>query len=368
MLEYNRFSWWRTTFSLKGTALPRAARRVLIFTLYCAAVQWGFATASTHGWFAPGTMRLDPVGHAVVGSLLGFLIVFRMNASNMRYWEGRSHWGDIINSSRNLVRVGCEHTEDGEELAGLVTGFAVCLRRSLQGHRDTEGAELYLPAEVNMQAATFGNPPTAVAAAISEWIGRHFRSGAIDAQRLRTLEVFLGSLVDAQGGCEKIQKTPMPFAYVAMIKQLIVVYLLTLPLALCEPCGWWSPLLMAVVSLALLGMEEASVEIEDPFGTHDNCLDMGRFTLTIARDCAQLANRAAHRDASGSAASDVGDASHVPRPSAPRAASALSGGLRDAALLQDSTPGADLSRYFTETALPGHSREPTTPHPVPVRR
>jgi putative membrane protein len=368
MLEYNRFSWWRTTFSLKGTALPRAAARVLFFTAYCAAVTWAFEAAADEAWFVPGSFKLDPVGHAVVGSLLGFLIVFRMNASNMRYWEGRSHWGQVINSSRNLVRVGCEHTVTGEELAGLVTGFAVCLRRSLQGHRDTEGAELYLPADVNLQAATFGNPPTAVAAAISEWIGRHFRAGVIDAQRLRTLEVFLGYLVDSQGGCEKIQKTPMPFAYVAMIKQLIVVYLLTLPLALCEPCGWWSPLLMAVVSLALLGMEEASVEIEDPFGTHDNCLDMGRFTLTIARDCAQLANRAAHRDDSGHATSDVGDGSQTLRPSAPRAAPAISGGLRDAALLQDSASATEIARFVSESPPHGHGREPSAPHVVPVRR
>jgi membrane protease YdiL (CAAX protease family) len=32
-----------------------------------------------------------------------------------------------------------------------------------------------------------------------------------------------------------------------MIKQLIVVYLVTLPLVLFHRCGWWSPLLMGVV-------------------------------------------------------------------------------------------------------------------------
>ncbi|MFO0919044.1 MAG: bestrophin family ion channel [Planctomycetaceae bacterium] len=80
--------------------------------------------------------------------------------------------------------------------------------------------------------------------------------------------------------CEKIQKTPLPFVYVVMIKQLIAVYLLTLPIVLCDRCGWWSPLLMAVVSLGLFGMEEASVEIEDPFRTDDNCLDLNTYTLT----------------------------------------------------------------------------------------
>jgi ion channel-forming bestrophin family protein len=42
-------------------------------------------------------------------------------------------------------------------------------------------------------------------------------------------------------------------------------------------------------------MEEASVEIEDPFGTDGNCLDMQAFTLTIARDVGQLAWHAARR-------------------------------------------------------------------------
>jgi putative membrane protein len=103
------------------------------------------------------------------------------------------------------------------------------------------------------------------------------------------LEEQLSKLVDAQGGCEKIQKTPLPFAYVAMIKQLILVYLVTLPLVLCERCGWWSPLLLAIIALGLFGMEEASVETEDPFGSDDNCLDLETYSLTIARDTGQLA-------------------------------------------------------------------------------
>jgi predicted membrane chloride channel (bestrophin family) len=46
---------------------------------------------------------------------------------------------------------------------------------------------------------------------------------------------------------------------------------------------------MAMASLSLFGIEEASVEIENPFGKEDNCLDMAAFTLTIARDTGQMA-------------------------------------------------------------------------------
>lgn len=296
MIEYNRYSWWKTTISLHGTALPRASTRVLIFTVYATLLQWAFETGLNFGWIdSQQFLGLDPVGHAVLGSLLGFLIVFRMNASNSRYWEGRSHWGQIINSSRNLVRLGSTYTSDARELAGLVSGYVIALRRNLQGHRDAEGAEVYLPQAVCDSIWHFGNPPTAVAAAISHWISTRFQAGEIDALMVRQLEEQLSKLVDAQGGCEKIQKTPMPFAYVVMVKQLIVAYLLTLPLVLCDRCGWWSPMLMAVVSLGLFGMEEASVEIEDPFGTDDNCLNMDAFCLTIARDVGQLAKFAAPR-------------------------------------------------------------------------
>lgn len=293
MIEYNRYGWWRNLFSWKGTALPRAVWRIASFTLYAAIVQTIYEAGEILGVLdAQRFLGLDPVGHAVLGSLLGFLIVFRMNASNNRYWEGRSHWGAIINASRNLVRFGAEYTREAEELASLVTGYVICLRRSLQGHRDTEDVDLYLTPEVCAQVHRFGNPPTAIAAAISEWIGRQYRAGIFDTQMARYAEEQLAKLVDSQGGCEKILKTPLPFAYVAMIKQTIFVYLATLPVVLCERCGWWSPLLMAVISFGLLGMEEASVEIEDPFGTDDNCLDMGAYTLTIARDTGQLAQRA----------------------------------------------------------------------------
>jgi predicted membrane chloride channel (bestrophin family) len=46
---------------------------------------------------------------------------------------------------------------------------------------------------------------------------------------------------------------------------------------------------MAIIALGLFGMEEASVEIEDPFGKDENCLDMETFTMRIARDAGQMA-------------------------------------------------------------------------------
>lgn len=290
MIEYDRKDWLGTVFSYHGTALRRAGNRVLVMTAYAIVVQAIYSFGISHGGLAfPGFFGLNPAQHAVLGSLLGFLIVFRMNASNNRYWEGRSNWGSIINASRNLVRVGVAHTHSGAELADLVAGYVICLRRSLQGNMDMEETEVFLPDELRCQAERFGNPPTCVAFAISAWIEREHKAGYLSQQLVRHMEDQLSKLVDAQGACEKIRKTPLPFVYVVMIKQLILVYLLTLPFAVGRECGWWSPVVMAIVAFGLFGMEEAGVETEDPFGTDDNCLDMVTYTLTITRDTGQMA-------------------------------------------------------------------------------
>jgi len=293
MIEYDRNNWVKSVFSFRGTSLRRAAIRIILMIVYAIVIQATYQAVTAYGEFkdSSGLFNLSPTAHAVLGSLLGFLIVFRMNASNNRYWEGRSSWGQIINASRNLVRVGVAHTDDGARLADLVSGYVICLRRSLQGNFDMLETEDFLPEDLCRRAEFFGNPPTAVAFAISEWIEKEYRKGALESQLVRHMEDQLSKLVDAQGACEKIRKTPMPFAYVVMIKQLILVYLLTLPFAVGPHCGWWSPVVMAIVALALFGIEEASVEIEDPFGLEENCLDMVTYTVTIARDTGQMARR-----------------------------------------------------------------------------
>ncbi len=306
MIEYDRNSWWKTAFSYRGTILPQVVGRVSEMTLWSIFIVWIYYEEISLGWIDLNDLTgLDTTIHTFLGSVLGFLIVFRMNASNNRYWEGRSHWGMIINNTRSLVRYAAVYAPRAKELANLVAGYVLCLKQSQRNDRDLDETLNYLPAHVFEDAEQFGNPPTAVALAISDWIASRQREGYLSALDVRHLEELLAVLVNAQGGCEKIQKTPLPFVYASMIKQLIFVYIATLPIALCRDHGWWTPVFVAAVAVGFFGIEEASVETEDPFDLEDNSLDLESYCMTIIRDTAQLAARAETRAAANEDAERV---------------------------------------------------------------
>ena len=288
MIQYPRTSWWQVVLSYRGTVLPSICGRVFVMVLLALAIEYLHYEGVKAGWINKQAGLVEPAGYAVVGSLLGFLIVFRMNSSANRYWEGRSHWGMLINSTRSLARCGAVYAPPAQDLALLIGGYVLSLKQALRDSRDFEELQSYLPGELYSKVLRFGNPPSAIAAALSQWVAERHKSGQIDSIQVRHMEDLIARMVDSQGGCEKIKKTPLPFVYAAMIKQLILVYLITLPVVLCGRTGWWTPLMVAIVSFGFFGIEEAGVEIEDPFGLDDNCLPLEAICVGIIRDTAQV--------------------------------------------------------------------------------
>ena len=169
-----------------------------------------------------------------------------------------------------------------------IHAYAVSVRETLRGHRDFKSLAKLIPDELVQRMATANNPPTVIAAAISQWINQCRLDGRIDTRQQTVMEQTLSSLVDNQGGCERIQRTPLPFVYAALIKQILLLYLASLPLVLVNKMGFAAPLVVAVVSFGMLGIEEAGIEIENPFDNDPNSLPLEQLCATIARDTAML--------------------------------------------------------------------------------
>ncbi|MEZ4470860.1 MAG: bestrophin family ion channel [bacterium] len=277
MIDYPRGRWLPLTLALRGTVLPRTlgwvaglAAATLALRLY---TQW-----------AGIELNVPPLAHSLIGVALGLLLVFRTNASYDRYWEGRKQWGGIVNASRNLARAASAYAAPATELATLIPAFAVALKQHLRSDRDLSA----LPAPLAATLATSANPPTLLTREMTRWIAARVADGALDPQLARTLDASVTALVDHQGACERILKTPVPFAYVVHIRQLLLLYLLTLPFVLVQTLGALAPVAVAFIAMGLMGIEEIGVEIEEPFGTDPNDLPIEAMCATIERDVTAL--------------------------------------------------------------------------------
>jgi putative membrane protein len=287
LIEYNRTNWWRTCLAFHGTVLPHVLSRVGILTAFCL-VLCGLDHALGN-WGKPRLLELDPLGHSVLGLALSLVIVFRTNNSNARFWEARTLWGWIVNNARTLVRMGAVFAGPADELARLVSAYVLAIKQNLRDDSDLSAVRPLVSGYLYDELRKAGNPPTLLSRAMSEWVRRRQQEGRLDSMAAMSVDRVITDLVAAQGGCERIHRTPLPFVYASLIKLLILVYLATLPFVLVAKMGYAAPLVVAVVALAMLGIEEAGVEIEDPFGLGPNQLPLDQICANIARDAAILA-------------------------------------------------------------------------------
>ena len=112
-----------------------------------------------------------------------------------------------------------------------------------------------------------GHVPLAVTRIITDRLHSARERGLIDGHQLASLDQNVQLLVDYCGACERIRSTPMPFAYAVHLRRVLIVYCLTLPLALVKDFGWSTIPATLLISYGLFGIEEIGVEIEDPFRT-----------------------------------------------------------------------------------------------------
>lgn len=289
MIAYDNKDWLKITFAWKGTSLSRIWPRIIFFSALPAIL---FAL-DLLGLKIP---RVGPLGHSVIGIALGLLLVFRNSSSYERYWEGRKSWGSIVNGSRNIIRLGaaCAGPGDVRELADLVTAYSLALRNRLRGEEPPENLGRLLRPEYRDSVISAGNVPLAISYQMSRWIKGQTAEEKLNAQQGNHLEGLVSQLMDNQGACERILRTPIPFCHASHIKLLLFLYLATLPLVIDPNMLLQSTPIIGMISFGLIGIEEAGVEIEDPFGDDPNDLPVDDICDVIRKDGMEILSYAGH--------------------------------------------------------------------------
>jgi putative membrane protein len=290
VIQYDTRNWLGLLLSVHGTVLPRIAVRVLIAGVLGVLV----SVLADHG-----TANLAIAGsvHTLVGVALGLLLVFRTNASYDRFWEGRRLIGQIVNNARDLARqTGCYLDQSSPELrarAGdLVVALYATIRRHLRGEREWPELASRLTADQLAALATVRTPPVLVGKWLGDLFAREVAAGRLSEHRLVMLDAAVSDHIDFLGGCERILRTPVPFAYAHHIKGFLTVFCFTVPMALLPTMGWYTGLAAAVVAYAMFGIDEIGVEIEDPFGYDANDLPLDAIGDGVTLDIEQMTRAA----------------------------------------------------------------------------
>ena len=286
MIEYDPHRWTSHLFDLHGSMFRKIFGRVGACFLWSILVFWGHSYLTNQGGWK--TASIPPTLHSIIGVALGLLLVFRTNTSYDRFWEGRKLWGGIVNESRNLARAASVHLASEPALVRScilwTAAWAHSARSSLRSEVSLGPIAARLPAAEVSEVLGSGNLPLAIARRISRTLVEGRDAGLVTDVVLVSLDRNVHDLVDYLGGCERIKKTPLPFAYMVHLRRALILYCFTLPFALVADFGWGAMAGTLLVSYIFFGIEEIGVEIENPFDGDDNDLPLDRICGTIEHD------------------------------------------------------------------------------------
>lgn len=261
--------------------IPAVLPRAIVCGLF------GLVISVLHYYQVP--VSLPILASLIPNIVLGLMLVFRTNTAYERFWEGRKLWGGIVNTSRNLARqiwVSIQERDknDRQEKQAtlkLLVAFAVATKLHLRGESLNSELEALVSPPRYQTIRMMHNPPLEIAFWIADYLQTQHRRDRLNLYQLNAMQTLLNQLIDMLGGCERILKTPIPLAYAVHLKQLLLIYCLTLPFQMVAQLSWWTSPVVVLISFTLFGIEEIGIEIENPFGHDANDLPLDAICKTM---------------------------------------------------------------------------------------
>mmetsp|Transcript_28390 Transcript_28390/g.59716 ORF Transcript_28390/g.59716 Transcript_28390/m.59716 type:complete len:445 (-) Transcript_28390:195-1529(-) len=245
---------------------------------------------------------------------ISVLAGFRLNTSYGRFNEARIIWGQVNNTSRDLMGQACMflNEKSKQRMKKLLKAYPVAMHFHLNtkgGHfklnsedpktkqkvnaayRD-EMREIFVPgnemlndkdtAEADLKIIyeayeSGAHAPLFITSLMRKTIMEH--DPPIDNRFVVSMIGEITNLLNCLGGCERLLRTPIPTTYTLNTSRLMSLWSLTLPLGLYPLTGpQWTLPFSVLLSYVVLSIEDVGVEIEEPF----HVLPLRQFTEGIA--------------------------------------------------------------------------------------
>ena len=290
MIVRNKPNAFKILFTLRGSVLPLVFPQIAFMTML------GVVVAAIQ-YYYPNTFpdfTLAPL--ALLGMSLSLFLGFRNNACYDRWWEARKQWGQLTIDSRCLSRQVTSYidgqVEDGvlvhRRILYLTIAFNHALRHQLRDSDPWEDIERYLEPKDIEPLRNTRNIPDALLRLIARKLGSCRHKDLLSDFLIQSLDERMSSMAAVQGACERIKKTPLPFAYLLLVQRTAYIYCLILPFGIVASQGLITPLFCAIVTYTFFGLDALSEELEEPFGVAENDLALTTMSRTIEIDILEI--------------------------------------------------------------------------------
>lgn len=290
MVTYNPKTWFKLIFH----AYSRQVMKTLTPTLIVMAVYSTLVCYLVLDYFDIASIRFHPTIalHSLLGIVLGLFLVFRTNSAYDRWWEGRKLWGALVNSTRNLaIKLNAyleqERREDRDWFARMIANFVIATKDNLRRGVEPDRL-LFVEDGFAEDLGKYHHKPNRIAARLYERITALYRSGRITGDQLINVDKEMKDLIDIMGACERIRYTPIPYSYMMYIKKFIFIYIVTLPFGFVIDSGYFTILIVLLITFVLMSVELIAEEIEDPFGFDLNDLPTDELAVKIRDNVAEI--------------------------------------------------------------------------------
>ncbi|OUR75006.1 hypothetical protein A9Q75_18805 [Colwellia psychrerythraea] len=274
MIVRNKPNAFQLFFIIRGSVVP------LIFPQIAFITMLGAVVAATQHYYPEIFPRFTLAPLALLGVALSLFLGFRNNASYDRWWEARKQWGQLIVDSRSLSRQVTSYI-DGQTKGGaevqkrmiyLTIAFNHALRHKLRKSAPWSDIKKYLEPDDIEPLRQSQNLPDALLRLMGKKLGTCRHKNLLSDFLIQSLDDHITSMASVQAACERIQSTPLPFAYMLLVQRTAYLYCLILPFGIVTSQGLFTPLFCAIVAYTFFGLDALSEELEEPFGLSANDL------------------------------------------------------------------------------------------------
>ena len=238
---------------------------------------------------------LNPSVFAILGISLAIFHGFCNNAAYDRFWEGRKLWGTLVWLSRNIARqvLTLPNVSMAEKQAFIrhQIAFVHSLRQQLRGEDNTANLQRLLTAEEQQAVVGQNFIALRLTQIMGQMLAKWQAEQKIDVWQWQSLDNTLGEIAHIQAGCERINNTPIPYAYFVLLHRTVYLYCFMLPFGLGNAIGWVTPFVVSFVGYTFMALNEIVDEISEPFGTGENELPLGMMCDTIETQLAMLSHQ-----------------------------------------------------------------------------